>query len=267
MRHSGTRGCFRAPRSFSPPQPPSSPSRGMESWLPAGPPPPPSSPRDPARPSPQCLPQAVPPLSHTRSPCAPPAAWFAPAYLQAPSLHPPGGTAVPAPAESGWGGSHSLRFVFPLRLPSPAPPPPRSGRSWFVPKSRPVFYPKPLDLSRLRPFPTELAEVAEVAAELNGPFRRVSGESRTTDGDSRRAKGAGARTAKEETSLRKLPRRAEVPQEAEHRRPPVQRGSLATTHAHCGEALFPPKGGHVLPCLLSSARSCYDGSASAQCPT
>lgn len=124
VRHSGTRGCFRAPRSFSPPQPPSSPSRGMESWLPAGPPPPPSSPRDPARPSPQCLPQAVPPLSHTRSPCAPPAAWFAPAYLQAPSLHPPGGTAVPAPAASGWGGSHSLRFVFPLRLPSPAPPPP-----------------------------------------------------------------------------------------------------------------------------------------------
>lgn len=98
---------------------------------------------------------------------------------------------------------------------------------------------KPLDLSRLRPFPTEVAEVAEVTAELNGLFRRVSGESRTADGDSRRAEGAGARTAKEETSLRKLPRRAEVPQEAEHRRPPIQRGLAGLRACALRGGVFP----------------------------
>lgn len=45
-----------------------------------------------------------------------------------PSLHPPGGAAVPAPAAPlsacGWGGSHRRCLVLPRRPPSPAPPPP-----------------------------------------------------------------------------------------------------------------------------------------------
>lgn len=179
------------------------------------------------------------PLGHTSSPRRSPRRVVR-SSLPLGALASPSRRSRGAGARCEWlGGEPQPLPCLPPPAALPCSPPPTSGRSWFVPKSRPVFYPKPLDLSRLRPFPTEVAEVAEVTAELNGLFRRVSGESRTADGDSRRAEGAGARTAKEETSLRKLPRRAEVPQEAEHRRPPIQRGLAGLRACALRGGVFP----------------------------
>lgn len=57
-----------------------------------------------------------------------PSPWYGPPYLSAPSLHPPGGAALPAPAAppsaSGWGGSHSRCLVFPPPSALPCSPPP-----------------------------------------------------------------------------------------------------------------------------------------------
>lgn len=133
-RHGGTRGCFKPPRSFSPAQPPPITEVRAAGGGPGprGTPTSSLSPEGPRPAFPSGNARGLPPGRTTPSvtrapPAAPPAAWYAPAYLSAPSLHPPGGAAVPAPAASGWGGSHSLCLVFPLRLPSPAPPPPRPG--------------------------------------------------------------------------------------------------------------------------------------------
>lgn len=66
-----------------------------------------------------------PHLSHTAP--IPHRTWYGPPYLLAPSLHPPDGAAVPAPAApssaSGWGGSHSRCLILPLRPTSSTPPP------------------------------------------------------------------------------------------------------------------------------------------------
>lgn len=210
-------------------------------------------------------------------------AWYGPPYLLAPSLHPPGGAAVPAPvtppSASGWGGSHSHCLVFPLRPPSPAPPP-RSEQSWFAPRSRPVF-----SLDRCLPhvFGHFRPNRRKLPKRRRNLTTRTEGWAETLEPTAEPAEGLGGQNREGGgCGLCNLPSLAEPPQlcavssvqrkgpELAEAAPPallrLRAGICAAAvplnggadgaaapplsaacpdtcaHAHCAAALFPPKG-------------------------